>query len=489
MMATLLTLLIVTPLASAALAFGLRAPSQAALRQWIAVAAAAVETVLALWIAWGVAHDGVARISPTFAIDAVSALMLAVTSVVSALVACFAIGYLRVEEQKGIITERQTRLFFILLSLVRFAVVIAVTTIDLGLMWVAIEATTLATAFLVSFYNWKTSIEAAWKFLIINSVGLLMALFGIVIMFIAAVKAGSAMGGTTWAELTTMAHTFDPTLMKLGFIFILVGYGTKVGLAPMHTWLPRAYGIATSPASALLSSVLSSTAFIAILRLKALTDASVGGDFTSNLLVGFAVASVLVAASLVYLQSNAKRMIANSSIENYGLMAFGAACGPLGMFAALLQLVAHALTKALLFFCAGNMRTRFGSTRIKNIRGVLNVLPVTGPVFLLGILIVMGFPPSLMFVSELSLFRAGLVAHPWATAAIVGLLAVMFVGMFRRTSQMLNGEAPEGTPVGESSAWTVWPLLVLLLLVVGLGIWIPAPLLTLLESSVSLLTA
>ena len=429
------------------------------------------------------------RIGPLFAIDALSALMLATMTIVTALVVCYAVGHHRVEIAKGIINDAHVQTFFLLLALVQVALVISITTIDLGVMWVGIEATTLATAFLVSFYNLKASLEAAWKFLIINSVGLLMALFGTIIFLMAAAKSGAGMSGGTWAEMTELARSFDPSLVKLAFIFTLVGYGTKVGLAPMHTWLPDAHSKATTPASALLSSVLPSVAFMAILRMKVLTDVSVGADFSNKLLLGFGIASVLVAAAMIYLQTNAKRLIAYSTVEHYGLMAFGAACGPFGIFATLLHLVGHAFTKALLFFSAGNLRTQFSSAQIKNIRGALKALPITGPVFLLATLIVAGFPPSLIFVSELSIFLAGVATHPWATAGIVALLAIIFVGMFRRVAQMLYGEPPEDIPLGEANAWTVWPLVVLLAIVVLLGIWIPGPLLTLLETSATLLTA
>ncbi|HEX9422438.1 MAG TPA: proton-conducting transporter membrane subunit, partial [Pyrinomonadaceae bacterium] len=279
------------------------------------------------------------------------------------------------------------------------------------------------------------------------------------------------------------APLLHPEVMRLSFVFILVGYGTKAGIAPMHTWKPDAYGESPSSLGALMSSALFAVAMYALLRWKMVVDACVGGHFSDNLLLALGMLSILIGSFSVVLARNYKRLLAYSSVEHAGLICVGLGLGPLGAFAALLHLINHTAAKSMMFFLVRAIEFKYGSPLIKDVRGMLKVMPWTGGLFAIGILALIGLPPFGLFISEFALFRAGFTTrHYWLMGATLALLVVAFVSFINHLNNMLYGPVPEGVNVGEldSRAWLI-PLLVPLSVLVILGLTMPAPLATLLN--------
>ncbi len=238
-----------------------------------------------------------------------------------------------------------------------------------------------------------------------------------------------------------MSSALDPFIAKMAFIFILIGYGTKVGLVPMHTWLPDAHSKAPAPISSLLSGVLLDVAFLALLRFKSVVDVAIGPHFSRELLVFFGVISISVAALIIFSQKNYKRLLAYSSIEHMGVIALGFGFGGAAAFAALLHMIYHALTKSVLFLSAGNILVKYGSTKIRNVKGVLTVLPVTGVLFFIGFLAITGVPPFGTFVTEFSILSAGIKTHPTTVIITLLVLALVFVGFLRHVVSITFGNS------------------------------------------------
>jgi hydrogenase-4 component F len=323
---------------------------------------------------------------------------------------------------------------------------------NLGVMWVAIEATTITTAFLVGHRATRPALEAAWKYVVICSVGIALAFLGVVVVHYAAQHAaGPAGGGLDWATLTATAG-LDRGVMRIGVALLILGFGTKAGLVPLHAWLPDAHSQAPAPVSALMSGVLLSVAFYAILRVKAVADAALGVGFARTLLLTVGLASLTVAASLLIAQRDYKRMLAYSSIEHMGLLAVGAAIGGrLAIAAVLLHILGHGLTKSVLFCGAGQILAVTGSTRIAAVKGLLARSPVLAGSFAAGMLGLIGLPPFALFASELGIARAGFDAGlGWAVAAAMTLVLVIAAAMLTHTGAMLLGAPPE--PATESPA-------------------------------------
>src|SRR3989338_370833 len=345
----LLLILILCPIVLSLLTLAVR---KILLMEIMAAVMGVTEFILSVWIALRVASDGVYSLLPYFSVDAVGAVILSSVAVVGLASSIYSIGYLRQEVLKGIIGFRRVRQYFALLGLFLAVMFFAISTTSPIMMWIGIEATTLATAFLISFYNNPSAIEAAWKYLIINSIGLLLAFFGTLLFFTSLGNAGF-LGLVNWGTLLSGSSGLNPMIAKIAFIFAFIGYGTKVGLAPMHTWLPDAHSKAPSPISALLSGALLNVALLAILRFKIVTDSVVGPDFSQNLLIFFGILSMVVAAFIIFVQKSFKRLLAYSSIEHMGIAAVGFGFGGIGTFAALLHLLYHSLAKSLLFLTAG----------------------------------------------------------------------------------------------------------------------------------------
>jgi hydrogenase-4 component F len=345
---------------------------------------------------------------------------------------------------------------------------------------------------LVALYNRKTSLEAAWKYIMLGSLGLALALFGTVITYAAAVgqNGNGRLPSFNWSHLMTVAAQFDPRLMKLAFVFVLVGYGTKAGLAPMHTWLPDAHSEAPSPTSAMLSGVSLKIAIYALLRFHILTTQCLGTGFSRTLLLGFGLFSMFLAAPFILVQSNLKRMLAYSSLEHVGLIC--AAIGlntPVTIFGALLHMGYHALTKPVLFFAAGNIHQTFHTLKFRVIGpGVVKVLPVTVLFMGLAAVAAMGLPPFGLFYSELTVLSGGFAAgRTFISFLMLMALIAAFCGILKQLTRILLG-ARKVERTNDATAWDGVPAMGLL--VGGLlvfSVWFPEPLQQLLHQAAGII--
>ncbi|BCB76547.1 hydrogenase HycQ [Phytohabitans flavus] len=446
---------------------------------WAGVAAAAGILGAGVGLATTV-HSGPAVTGGLLRADPLTAFMLVVIGAV-ATIACWAgVHHLADESAAGTATPATARRYLILVQLFLAAMSLAVLADNLGLLWVAVEATTIVTAFLVGHRRSRASVEAAWKYVVLCSVGIGVAFLGTVCVYAAAVAAGGDgdPSALDWTYLTGHATALDPDLVRLATGLLLVGFGTKAGLAPMHAWLPDAHSQAPAPVSALMSGVLLSVAFYAIWRYKAITDAVLGPGYTRTLLLVAALTSLTVAAILLISQRDYKRMLAYSSIEHMGLVALGTATGSrLAMAAVLLHVLGHGLGKAVAFCGAGQLLHLSGSSRIAAIRGLAGRHPALAGAFGLAVAALLGLPPFSLFASELGIARAGLAAgQGWAVAAAFALVLVAFAAIARHGAAMLLGApdpAPAGAPVtapARPRAMAIVPLAVGLAAATALGV-------------------
>jgi len=434
----------------------------------------------AAWLlAWRVFSSGPLALDGWLYADALSALLVGVVALIGWGAAIYGVGYIRQDVAEMRLKADQPRWFALWYQLFLLTMMAVLLADSLGLMWVAVEATTLASALLVGFYRTELAVEAAWKYLLLCTVGITLALFGTLLVYYAGVRAGGIEDAAlSWRALVALAPRLDPDLVKLAFVFALVGYGTKVGFAPMHTWLPDAHSQAPTPVSAVLSGVLLPCALYAILRFHAIASGALGSAFSSNLLILFGVLSAAVAVPFIVLQHDLKRLLAYSSIEHMGVIAVAIGIGgPLALSAAALHLVAHAVGKALLFFAAGSVAQRYQTRTLARIRGAASVLPVSGTVLMLGGLALAGAPPSALFATELSILGAGFErGQALAAAVLLVCLALIFVGLLYHLSGLALGRRPPSLAVHVEQPLGIALVAVPLLVVAGLGIVVPAPL-------------
>ncbi|OHA66854.1 MAG: hypothetical protein A3E07_03665 [Candidatus Wildermuthbacteria bacterium RIFCSPHIGHO2_12_FULL_45_9] len=459
--------LILSPIASAFLCVWLK---NRRMIEYLSVAASAVSLCFAVLIALQVSRRGLYQVSEFFSLDPFACIVVLLAAFVGFFSVLYAVGYLRAETAKGIIGFRRVRQCFVLMSLFIAAMFLGAFSTNPILTWIFIEATTLSTAFLISFYNKPSALEAAWKYLVLNSVGLLLGFFGTLLYF------GSVMPGhgfVTFESLAWGAENLDPALAKIAFAFILVGYGTKIGLVPMHAWKPDAYSKAPAPVVALLSGALINVAFLAMLRFRTITDIAAGPEFSRILLIGVGLISICFATFMIFGQKNYKRLLAYSSIEHAGIMALGFGFGGVGVFGAILHMVYHALVKSSLFLSAGNLFLKYSSSRIKNVRGSVAAAPFMSVTFIAGLLAIIGVPPFGLFLTKFFIAAAGMENALWAIVFFLPCMAIVFAGVLRQMHSMAFGEIPEGITKGEMNFWLVLPPLVLLAAVLVLSVWIP----------------
>lgn len=414
-------------------------------------------------------------------IDALSALILIITTIVFFLSSLYTAEYLTHELQKGMVNYRQIQLFYCFFNAFLLSMTVALITQNLGVMWIAIEATTLSSAFLVGYYNRKNAIEAAWKYIIICSVGIAIALFGIVLLYFSSLPAfkSSQENGFNWLYLFQNAAGLDRDLVKISFVLILIGFGTKAGLAPMHTWLPDAHSQAPAPISALLSGVLLNIAMYGIIRIATIANKTLGSAlFTGRLLIIMGLVSMGLAAVFILVQRDYKRLLAYSSIEHMGIISFGMGLmTPLSVFGALYHVVNHAFTKSMLFIASGNVYLGFDSRRIAGIKNLIRLMPVTGSVFLLGLFAITGMPPFGIFGSELSIILSAFNSGNYlAVSLFLVLIVVVFAGFIKQMTPMFFG----GKNQPENLEFTEPPLasgvlIAGLIVVMILGIYLPQP--------------
>ncbi|MHB1390706.1 MAG: proton-conducting transporter transmembrane domain-containing protein [Thermoleophilia bacterium] len=479
-------ILILTPLLAALASLAVR--KDARLLQVLAALAASIELAAMLLTLDEVWRHGNYGWGNFFSVDALGAVVLLTVGLVGTTTAIYSIGYLKAEVEKQVIGFSRVRQYFVLFHLFLLAMFFAIATVNPIMMWIAIEATTLSTAFLISFYNKPSALEAAWKYLIVNSIGLLLGFFG-TLLFLAPTPGAAADSFVDWSNLVAHAGLMNPTLARIAFVFVLIGYGTKAGLSPMHTWLPDAHGKAPSPISALLSGALLNVALLAILRFKIVTDGATDASYSQHLLIFFGLISILISAFIILVQQNYKRLFAYSSIEHMGIAALGFGFGGFGVFAALLHMIYHSLTKSVLFYSAGNILLKYGTTKIAKVRGVLGSLPVTGVVLVVGFLAITGIPPFGIFITEFYILSAGVAGYLPVVIGVLALLALAFVGFMKHTVDMVFGEpAAGGEPVarGESNRLTVLPAVALLLVLVTLSFYLPPLLREILDAAAAL---
>ncbi len=401
-------------------------------------------------------HRPVEALNGALRADALSAFMVVVIGTIALLAAIQAVRYLDVEIARGRSSARHASLYCVLVQLFVTCMLAAVLSASLGALWVAIEATTIATTFLVGHRRTDGALEASWKYVLICSVGIALAFLGTVFVYFAALHVpGHATGASVldWTSLMAASHHLDPSVMRLAMALLVLGYGTKVGLAPMHSWLPDAHSQAPAPVSALMSGVLLTVAFYALLRFKVIADGALGPDYVRTLLVIVGLASLLVAASLLLTQRDYKRMLAYHSIEHMGLIALGAAAGTtLAIAAVLLHILGHGLAKAVLFLASGEILLVEGTSEIEKVPALLSRRPVLGGIFGFGLVALLGLPPFSLFVSELNMIRAELdVGLGWAAGISLALMAVIFAAVMGHGRHLLLGGAgasgkPAATP-------------------------------------------
>jgi hydrogenase-4 component F len=457
---------------------------------WLNIGVSAVSFAAAIVLAGMVAANGEVT-GITFRVDAFNVYLVALTTFVGLTTSIFSRPYMRHVCETGKTGERGMRIYHSMYQAFMFTMLLALTTDNLGVLWVAVEGATLATVLLVSLYRTPEAVEAAWKYFILCGVGIALALFGTVLTYFAAQHVMSDPDtGLLWSALYRRSGELDPVVMRLAFVFLLVGYGTKVGLVPMHQWLPDAHSEGPTPMSAVLSGLLLNVALYAVVRLKMLVDGSLAGTATphlaGHLLMGFGLVSFLTASLFLHRQRDIKRMFSYSSIEHMGLMTFGFGLGgPLATFGALLHMLVHSFTKSAIFVTVGHAAHIAGTQSIDHIRGLIRTQPAVGWSLLIGVVAIAGFPPFGVFTSEFLLLTATMQAQPWLTVALLAGLAVAFAGLFRHLHPMVYGTAPQGQQPVQAN---MLPVLTHLALVLWLGLSIPAFLARWLDRATELIT-
>ena len=407
-----------------------------------------------------------------FFIDSFNVFLVTLTAFVAFTTALFSRPYMRIEEEHGRLSAARLRLYHSSYQIFIGMMILALTTNNMGILWVSMEGATLATVLLVSLYRTPASLEAAWKYFILCGVGIALALFGTILLYFAAEKVlGSGGTALQWTQLNGVKTQLEPTVLQLAFVFLLVGYGTKVGLVPLHSWLPDAHAEGPTPVSAVLSGLLLNVALYAVMRSKVLVDGALGNDMAGNLMMGFGLLSVVVAAFLINRQTDVKRMFAYSSIEHMGLITFAFGMGgAVASFAGLLHMTMHSLTKSAIFFTVGHATQKAGTQLMSDIRGLIKTNPTIGWGLMLGTIAILGVPPFGVFASEFLIITTAMHEHPWATPFLLIALGVAFASIFGKVQPMVFGET--GLPrLPHMPALT--PVFVHLGLVLMLGLFIP----------------
>ena len=398
----------------------------------------------------------------------------------------FSASYIGHELESGRLTPGYLRFYHAMFQLMMFGMDLALTANNIGLIWVAIELATLSTIMMVGIYRTHEALEAAWKYFILGSVGIALALFGTILVYLAAVTTiGEGMSAMAWTNLLRHAATLDPSLLNIAFVFLLLGYGTKVGLAPMHAWLPDAHAEGPTPVSAVLSGLLLNVALYALLRFKMILAASPGTIAVGPLMITLGLGSLIFAAFMLYRRRDIKRMFAYSSIEHMGIIVFAFGMGgPLGNFAGLLQMTMHSLTKSAIFFSVGHVAQVKGTQKIAEIRGLTSSHPLLGWTLVAGVVAIAGLPPFGVFMSEFLVLTSAFARAPALAALAAFGLLVAFGALLLRLGSIAFGE-PTGptTPVRASYL----PIFAHLSLVLIGGLYMPAAMAAWFQNVASLL--
>jgi hydrogenase-4 component F len=417
-------------------------------------------------------------------VDGLSALVLVLGGFVGLLSASYGVGYLRRNEARQLVTPRMRLEFYCLIPAYVFAMLLVSVSNNLGILWIAVELTTLASVFLITFHDRDTSLEAGWKFLMLGSLGLGFALLGTVLLFAAGQgRLGEGMAALNWTRFMQVAPTLHPFTLRLGVVFALIGYGTKAGLAPMHTWKPDAYREAPSPAGVLMAVGMLNGALYCILRIHLISKAALGPEFSGDLLLKLGLLSVLMAMPFVLIQWNLKRLLAYSSIEHVGIVAVGVGLGgKAGVFGALLHMTYHSLAKPVAFFSAGTLAQLHSSSDFKRIGGgTFSRAPVASALFVIAALMITGSPPFGLFFSEMTILRAGFLgAHVQATSIFLAALIVLFCGFAFQVGRLVLGPprhpADRRVPLPERFDLSMATTIVAAILAMASAFYLPGPL-------------
>jgi len=461
------------PFVSGILVLAVKQPHLAA---WLNLASSVLTSATLFWLIKQFVAQGPFQ-QGGFMLDSLNVLFLLIVAILSLTASLYSMPYMKHELESGHLTEIMIPRYFFLFQFFVLTMILTLVMENLGLLWVAVEATTLVSALLVAFSLNRSSLEAAWKYVMVCSVGIAMALLGTILLYYAQVQAGFIdVQPLGWFALRDSAYRFNPALVKLAAMFIIIGYGTKAGLAPMHTWLPDAHSQAPTPISGLLSGALLSVAMYAIARnlavINLLPDV---GLIAGKLLVGFGLLSIGIAVPFLLLQHDIKRLLAYSSVENIGLIALGFGTGsPLALYGALLHLINNAIGKSALFYASGELVRLYRTKQILRIRGIIHVLPGFGGMLMGLVLAVSGLPPFGTFLSKLSIIQAMFHDGWWKGLLALLLLAGVFAGMMYYTLKMLFGEPPANLRQPRLSLWALTALVLSLLLLVSTGFYVPA---------------
>ncbi|HAU29767.1 MAG TPA: hydrogenase 4 subunit F [Rhodospirillaceae bacterium] len=431
------------------------------------------------------------RPEPTrlFMVDGFTLCLVPLTAFILFTTAWFSHGYLAHDIDTGKIQARHLRLWHVLFQSMALSMYAALVSNNIGVMWVAVEMATLATVILVGFYRTHAALEAAWKYFLLGSVGIALALFGTILLYFAAEPLlGQGMNAMTWSRIREVSSQMDPRLLRLAFVFLLVGYGTKIGFFPLHAWLPDAHAEAPSPMSAALSGLLLNIAFFALLRGKMVLAGNVAAGMASSLLILFGLVSLIIAALMLLRRHDLKRLLAWSSIEHMGIMgvAFGIG-GPLGSFAGLLHMIVHSLVKSGLFFAAGQTIQTLGTQKISKIRGLSASHPRLAILFGLAFLAAAGLPPFGLFTSEITLLVAATGKSAWLGLALAAGLLIAFAAIILKLSGMLFGEPVENPPPTHPVAISSVPLALHLAIAAILGLFVPGMLWGFMRDAIAML--
>jgi hydrogenase-4 component F len=409
---------------------------------------------------------------PYLHVDDLNNVFIVLTTFVGFTTSVFSASYIDHELEIGRLTPTFLRFYHAMYQVLMFAMNLALVANNIGVMWVAIELATLTTVLMVGIYRTHEALEAAWKYFILGSVGIALALFGTILVYMAARPSiGEGLDAMIWTMLMERAASFDPALLNVAFVFLLLGYGTKVGLAPLHAWLPDAHSEGPTPISAVLSGLLLNVALYALLRFKMLLAANPEALAPGPLMVTMGLISALFAAFMLYRRRDIKRMFAYSSIEHMGIITFAFGMGgPLANFAGLLHMTMHSLTKSAIFFAVGHVSQVKGTQRIADMGGLTETHPVLGWGLVLGVVAIAGLPPLGIFMSEFLVVTSTFARAPWLAVLLVLAILIGLAGLFLRLNTIAFGE-PRG-PVAEAKASYV-PMFAHLALVFVAGIYMP----------------
>lgn len=465
---SLLILLFGAPIVAAVLSFAVRSPR---LSEYATVMAAVLDLVVSVPLLLQVLSGPVLLAHNYIQVDALGAWVIVCISIVYALASIYAVGYMRLLGE-----DDRLPVFYGLFSGFALTMLAACVMNNVGVFWIAIELTTLISTFLVGFEREAESTEAAWKYIVVVSGGISLALLGTVLFYWGGSLVLGPSYAMTWAALHKAAPSVYPPLLLVSFLLVLVGYGTKAGLAPMHTWLPDAHSESPAPVSAMLSGALLNASMLGIARFLSVVRGTSINGFAHAAVVGFGIFSFFIASIFIVRQTGIKRLMAYSSVEHIGVQALGLGFGgPLGVAGALYHMLNHSLNKSLMFFGAGNAMRAYGTKEIPHIRRVLDTFPISGMLWLLGAIGIAGAPPFALFLSEFTILRAGIGGpYRWVAVAFVVLLIVVFIGFLAHFRAMYFDDAPEQQiPRLAGSVWRTLPMWLAFIPLLVFGLWWP----------------